>query len=80
VPPQCTARRRPGCCRDAGSEDRRGWRLQGEGKAVHQIDGFREEGAHHMELSTMAWISDGNLVMVARTAGRRRRLGVQRGV
>jgi hypothetical protein len=38
-------RRRP------GGEDRWGRRLEGYGKMVNLLEGFTEEGAHHMELS-----------------------------
>jgi hypothetical protein len=53
--------------------------LEGDSEAVNQVEGLEEEGAHRMELSMTVWIGDGNLVVAARTASHRHRLGVRRG-
>jgi hypothetical protein len=44
----------PGHCRRPGGKDRWGRRLEGYDETVNQLEGFIEEGAHRIELSTGA--------------------------
>jgi hypothetical protein len=52
-------RRRPRRCQRPGSEDRWRRRLEGYIEMVNQFEGFAEEGAHHMELSMGARLTQG---------------------